>query len=138
MKSVNAINPDNITRIKIMDSKPSDKFMVQQYNNRTSWFGLRKKLKTPKLGVRCVDYAVQAYESIDSFFERPMVKESFFKPKITSIPPGEIVWLMFKPAVYIELCSGEHHTKYFNSIEERDEYVLSNGLDKIIEKFIKL
>lgn len=45
---------------------------------------------------------------------------------------------MFKPAVYIELSSGEHHTKYFNSIEERDEYLLSTGLDKIIEKFIKL
>ena len=121
-----------------MDQMPSDKFMIRQYTS-ASLFGLRKKRKTPKLGILCVDHAVSKYQSIDDFFKHPTAKESFVKPNIESIPPGEIAWLMFKPAVYIELSSGDHHTRYFDSIEARDEYIEKSGLKELIDKkFIKL
>lgn len=81
MKSLSSINPNNITRINVIGPEPSDKFMVRQYNTRTSWFGIRKKLKTPKFGIVCVDHAIQVYQSIDDFFKNPQAKNHFLSQK---------------------------------------------------------
>lgn len=129
------VNPDSIARINVKDSERSKLFKVKQYFYKYCF----KKYKEPKYGIVCVSHAHDRYQSIDEFFEHPNAKEAYFKPEIDfPIYNGENVWLIIKPCVYIELTNGENYTKYFDSEEERDNWLTKTGLDKLIEKFIKI